>query len=138
MAHARRKPLWQGQCDRLCGIYSAINAIRHVCEPTPIRHQYLFDAAISYLAGKRRLNEVMLHGMTSKLWQQLVGHLVGLHNARELKCNLTSLAITDAADDGWIWAKIDEATNRGAVVLVEFTEVRWHFSVICHCNQGRV
>lgn len=70
------KPLQQGECDYLCGVYSIINAIRLASHPAPVDAHQLFAEAIEYLVAKDRLAEVMRHGMGTGVWRRLLRHLL--------------------------------------------------------------
>jgi len=74
-AMGRLKPAKQGLHDRLCGLYSIINAIDLVMPPEaqllPSQRKRLFDDGIAFLARKGVLERVTRSGMNERLWMAL-------------------------------------------------------------------
>ena len=79
------KPFRQGQLDTLCGLYSAINAIRLASYPkkhlTKYHARIMMEEGLDYLAKRQtRLLCALTDGMSNKLRLALTRHLVKFVN----------------------------------------------------------
>lgn len=78
-AHGYR-PLQQGDLDRLCGLYAAINAIGVVLAPVrPLRAseiEDLMERGVHHLSGKQKLVDTLINGMARKRQLSLTRTLV--------------------------------------------------------------
>lgn len=76
----RLEPYHQGSLDALCGLYSAINAIRVAAYPAKrlTRHhiKYLMGDGIDYLARAKCLTRVLKDGMSFSIRVKLTNHLI--------------------------------------------------------------
>jgi hypothetical protein len=74
------RPVIQGDCDGICGLYCIINAIRLVMAPhRQIRHEddrALFTAVVRFLARNGMLLEAVDFCVSERVWPQLAKHIV--------------------------------------------------------------
>ncbi len=74
------RPVIQGACDGLCGLYCIINAIRLVMAPHgQLSHEddrALFTAGVRFLARNGKLPEAVHSCVSERVWPQLAKHLV--------------------------------------------------------------
>ena len=61
-------PKRQGDLNRLCGIYSVINAISWLESNSGMNSQRLFNCGVRYLENRKKLGSVMLDGMSRRVW----------------------------------------------------------------------
>ena len=71
---------YQGSLDRLCGIYSILNAIRWANPNAQNSPQRLFDCGLGYLIKRKKLNSIMFEGMSRRVWLKMATHIVAEHN----------------------------------------------------------
>jgi hypothetical protein len=75
--------LAQGDFSRLCGLYSALNAIQlalWTLEPSREQLEDLFKAGVRHLLKRRQLARVMAVGMDDEVWLELSEALTGHAN----------------------------------------------------------
>lgn len=69
------QPAWQGSLDRLCGLYSIINAFELALYPvhrvTEVERGRVFDLGLKFVVSMRRLEPSDRHGMTERQWLRL-------------------------------------------------------------------
>ena len=79
-------PHQQGYFDALCGVYSIVNAIQWVCnlEKPLSKHRagQIAEYGMSYLIRKGQLNQVILDGMSNRLWRSLMRKMTEFANSR--------------------------------------------------------
>lgn len=133
------RPIQQGGVDRLCGLYSIINAI--ICvNPDAYRHrQELFDYGCRYLISRKKLNTVLLKGMKPKLWRKLTRHLLHHHERMtSVSLGLHPLTNTGKTSADQIWPLIGEHVRRGRPILTELEGRHSHYTVIVDLTPSRV
>lgn len=133
------EPYKQGQLDSLCGLYSAINAIRLAAYPQkPLTKKHakcLFQAGVSYLNRKEgRLAMIMTEGMSDKRWRKLMRHLVKVANDDfRLKIQITRFkGIPSALEDF-----VDERLARREIICISLEGRLDHFSIISGMSEKR-
>lgn len=127
------KPLQQGECDYLCGVYAVINAIRLASYPDEVDAQELFDAAIDHLIAKDRLADVMRYGMGTAVWRRLLRNLVK-HPA--LPRSLSALPVPlGSSPTGHI---LRDRLSYGAPLLLELSGHCQHITVATHITRTRL
>jgi hypothetical protein len=129
------KPLQQGECDSLCGVYAIINAIRLACYPREVDSQILFDAAIDYLIAKDRLAEVIRYGMGTAGWRRLLNHMVALP-ALPVPLKAVSVSISDSTLP--LADHLSHSLHAGAPVLLELTGHCQHITVATQITTRRL
>lgn len=136
---SKNSPVQQGGIDRLCGLYSIINAIAYV-DPYAYRmRQQLFDTGVRYLMKRNKLGPVMLGGMKPKLWIKLTKYLLRQYEqATSLRIETLKLIETGKKAEGEVWAHISRHVQRGSPVLIELEGRHAHFSVIVGLTESRV
>jgi len=73
-------PYIQGDLDNLCGLYSAVNALRLIAEGrgqrlSELNSQKLFRHGASFLEQQSKLSAAVRFGLSWRLWVKLVGDL---------------------------------------------------------------
>jgi hypothetical protein len=133
------KPLRQGELDRLCGLYSAINAVRLVIFPRPLSHaeeRKLFVVGLKRLTQHWNLNHAVSTGMSNPAMADVAATLA--KKASQLTgLNIVTVraakSLTREERDAWL----DEQLAIGNPVLAEFKAID-HFSVCCGLTAKRV
>lgn len=136
-------PLHQGELGGLCGIYSAINAIRLLAatqRPLPFSESNaLFRHGIRFLERRDKLSACARHGSGTRCWRHLTQHLFGI-SARWLgvepqlhrplrKVTRPTMAI--------VASEIEAALSRGSPVLVSLTGFYDHYTIIVGHSERR-
>ena len=133
------RPLRQGDLDFLCGLYSAINAVRLTLYPTPLMpsdEAKLFAAGLKRLSGRWDLHFAVGTGMSNAAMADVARVIAKTASARTGRTIMTVRAaksLTREERDAWL----AEQLAMGNPVLAEF-KVRAHFSVCCGFTAKRV
>ena len=133
------KPLRQGELDSLCGLYSAINAVRLTLYPRPLMpsdEAKLFAAGLRRLSGRWDLHYAVGTGISNAAMVDVARVIAKEANARTGATIVTVRAaksLTREQRDAWL----AEQLAQGNPVLAEF-KVRAHFSVCCGFTAKRV
>lgn len=139
MEQGRLTPKRQGDFDRLCGIYSIINAIRWNETHLQSQPHKLFDWGLEYLIKRKKLNSVMLDGMTRRLWLKMAVHMLAQYNrSAPSQLVLEKLLTPTTEGPSENWDRIICAVSDGLPVLVQLNGAYSHFSVICGVTRRRV
>ena len=126
------KPLRQGDLDCLCGLYSAINAVRLTLYPRPLMpsdEAKLFAAGLKRLSRRWDLHFAVGTGMSNAAMADVARVIAKKASARSGLTIVTARAaksLTREECDAWL----AEQLANGNPVLAEF-KVRNHFSVCC-------
>ncbi len=130
------KPLQQGHMSSLCGLYSAINAVRLAIQPHRLNKTQLhvmYVRGIDGLSSRRKLKTVLGHGMNEDLWFALIGELIDYANETlNLSLKPVKTLTGDAAQNrrsAIVRVKQDVRLERP--VLVCLLGALNHYSVIC-------
>jgi len=79
-------PYQQGAFDALCGVYSIVNAIQWVCKDEKPLSKYragqIAEYGLSSLIRKGLLNQVVIDGMSNRLWRSLMRKMTEFANNR--------------------------------------------------------
>lgn len=130
------EPLQQGELDKLCGVYAAINAIKVADDRTGKRvGSLLFTCAISYLVEKGQLEEAVTSGMGHKRQRLITEYLLKTYNQRhnaELGLTYFSDSLLDLEDF------IEGQLEQGFPVCVCLNGAVDHFTVLTGMNRTRV
>ena len=133
------QPVQQGSFDRLCGIYSVLNAILWIDPNSRHLRQRLFDSGLDFLISKNKLNSVMLSGMTRKVWMK-VSHRILAERNRLSHDQLELCRISHSRRDSSkaTWRDVADCTDSGWPVLAHLEGAYDHFTVISHVTPKRV
>ena len=133
------RPLQQGKHDRLCGIYSVVNAILWIDPDSRHLSQRLVDCGLAFLFAKQRLDRVMLSGMTRKLWLKLAHHILAERNRlMPSQLALQSISRAGGEDGSTNWSHVSDYTDIGLPVLANVQGAYNHFTVITDVTEKRV
>ena len=133
------RPLRQGDFDCLCGLYSAINAVRLTLYPRPLMpsdEAKLFAAGLKRLSGRWDLHYAVGTGMSNAAMADVARVIAKKARARSGLTIVTVRAaksLTREQRDAWLAKQF----AKGNPVLAEF-KVRAHFSVCCGFTAKRV
>lgn len=136
---ASHPPMQQGKFDRLCGVYSFVNAALLADPTTQHLSQRLFDSGLEFLSKKNRLQSVMKNGMSRKLWLKLGRHILAEKNRMSCK-QLEFFPLSSLTSECGIltWERVADCTNKGWPVLVHLRGAYNHFSVVSQVTAGRI
>ncbi len=133
------KPLRQGELDRLCGLYSAINGVRLTIFPRPLfcaEERKLFLAGLKRLTRHWNLHHAVGTGMSNAAMADVASTIAKRASALT-KMNIVTVravkSLTREKRDAWL----DEQLTIGNPVLAEFKTIG-HFSVCCGLTAKRV
>ena len=133
------KPLRQGELDRLCGLYSAINAIRLVIYPRPL---HPFEERKLFVAGLKQLNRYwnLHHAVGTGMSNAAMADVAATIAKRASALTGMNIVTVRAAksltpEQGGSW--LDEQLAIGNPVLAEFKTID-HFSICCGLTARRV
>ncbi len=133
------RPMLQGKYDRLCGIYSFVNAIQLADRDNHHLSQRLFDCGLEFLISNKKLRAVMLQGMTRKLWLKLGRHIINEKNRiSKNQFEFLHLSTLDLEGGYLTWQEIADCTNKGWPVLAHFEGAYNHFTVVSQVTAGRI
>jgi hypothetical protein len=131
----RRRPLRQGDLDRLCGVYAVVNALRFLCpELTGSGCGVLFRHLMAGLAEPKQKRTVLVaDGLRRRTLHGLVEH--GLSRARkDLRVDLVARLLpraertTDRFDR--LWAALAKAVGESCVAIIELGGTQRHWTVV--------
>ena len=134
IARHELEPHRQGALDKLCGLYSAINALRlglAECAPvSPYRSNQLFEMGIGYLRRKKGLHEAATSGMEFRRRAALTKYL-----AKAVSNDRAHASVERPEDAGWraidqAFDWIEESLTYGKPVLIAFMGGLDHYSVV--------
>ncbi|MGB5864415.1 MAG: hypothetical protein WBG95_08940 [Sulfitobacter sp.] len=131
-------PILQGECDRLCGLYSILNALVWADPDSYLYRQQLFDSGCRYLVSKKKLAAVFEEGMSTKLWRKLLRTVLYDHQ-RLMGYGLeqtTLFSELDIEGDGWV--RVQKFCASGVPVLLRLKGAYDHFSVVTRVTKGRI
>ena len=127
----RLEPYHQGALDYLCGLYSAINAIRLTAYPTKrltkYYTQYLMEDGIEYLDRGKHLSIVLKEGMSFSLRIKLTDHLIKRMNQRWGLIIRKSHPNLNAD----LFEFIEREVDKGHPVCIHVDGLHDHYTVIC-------
>ena len=133
------KPLRQGELDRLCGLYSAINAVRLTIFPRPLyssEERKLFLADLQRLTRYWNLHHAVSSGMSNAALTD-VASVIAKKASALTRVNIMTVraakSLTREQRDAWL----DEQLAVGNPVLAEFKVID-HFSICCGLTAKRV
>lgn len=125
------QPVLQGGIDRLCGMYSIMNAILLVDPDSRPQLQRHFDVGLEYLISRKKLDGVMLHGMSTKLWVKLALRVLAEHNRlSEEQLELHKVYPNGREGKLITWCNAIECTANEWPVLAHIEGAYDHFTVI--------
>ena len=123
-------PYRQGHFDALCGVYSIVNAIQWVCnlEKPLSKHRagQIAEYGISYLIRKGQLNQVILDGMSNRLWRNLMRKMTEFANSR----NGYQIVISEVDQRIPLEGNLTEFLTGSSVLLIHLKGAFNHYTVI--------
>lgn len=129
----------QGGFDRLCGLYSVVNAILWIDPLGRQLNQQFFDCGLDYLTSKKKLDTAMLSGMTRKVWLKLARRILAERNRlTHDQLELYRISHSDMESSQETWRNVSNCTDNGWPVLAHLEGAYDHFTVICHITPKRV
>lgn len=116
-----------------------MNAILLVAPDSRSQCQRYFDAGLECLISRKKLDGVMLHGMSTKLWGKLARRILIEHN----RLSEEHLELYKVYPKGWegkltAWRSAIDCTENGWPVLANIEGAYDHFTVIRRITSKRV
>lgn len=128
-------PYWQGSLDRMCGIYSVINAALLAAQPhqplTSNQTQRMHDSGVRFLAGQEHLRGVSLYGLGERRWCALRNHMLDtLRSAGGPRLETLMLSVARTMSGPAMVTLIAEQIDLGRPVLLALWGEYDHFTVV--------
>ena len=128
-----RRAYRQGDLDRLCGVYSIVNALRYVLHLRDEQCQKLFGKLIKALERDcDHLHQPLLHGMYfAQLKRLTVFAIQGRIQGRNLKFETRTLRLKRHQRTlPHLWSALDHELGPACVALVGITGATDHWCVV--------
>ncbi len=129
-----REPYRQGDLDGLCGVYSAINAVRALCpEIDGDDASWLFDHLVRYLANNgNAASGAVANGIgcgdEARVLMKAVRYLADEHDI-DLRLSRLPKALRRAADIDRLWQALGEAVSSTCVAVLGLAGRHEHWTV---------
>jgi hypothetical protein len=128
-----RRPLRQGDLDGLCGVYSVVNAVRHLLQLNREQSQELFERLVKALVqDSRRPHKLLVEGILFKRLKQLAAAARRCRLAdRDLSFQVRVLRLRrDEQSLSDLWAALGQVVGPACVAIIRITGADNHWCVI--------
>ena len=138
-----RTPYRQGDLDGLCGVYSAVNAVRALCPEIDTDDTgWLFDHLIQQLpkAGANVTLAVangIVSGELAHLIDKAVRYMANEHDI-DLSVSRLPKALRRTADIDGLWAALADAVSPTCVAVIGLSGRYWHWTVAVEVTPGQL
>jgi hypothetical protein len=128
-----RRPLRQGDLDGLCGIYSVVNALRHLLQLNKEQSQELVERLVKALVqDSRRPHKLLVEGILFKRLKQLAASASRCRLAdRDLSFQVRTLRLRrEERTIARLWATLDREVGPACVAIIGITGADDHWCVV--------
>ncbi len=138
-----RKPYRQGDLDGLCGVYSAVNAIKALCPEIDTDDAgWLFDHLIQQLpkAGANVTSAVangIVSGELAHLIDKAVRYMANEHDI-DLSVSRLPKALRRTAGIDGLWGALADAVSPTCVAVIGLSGRYWHWTVAVEVTPGQL
>ena len=136
------EPYRQGELDQLCGLLSAVNAIRlavHSRAPlSKAGSRDLFECGVEFLRRKDGAAEALVSGMGTRRWHGIVRRLARQASSATLTVELEQPAFDAKPTIDEIFTWIEASIEAGKPVLIHLAGGLDHFSIVAGVTPTRL
>src|SRR5688500_2123665 len=129
----RRRVLRQGDLDGLCGIYSVVNALRHLLQLNKEQSQELFERLVKALVqDSRRPHKLLIEGIFFRRLKQLAAAARRFRLAdRDLSFQVRTLRLRrEERTIARLWATLGQEVGPACVAIIRITGADNHWCVV--------
>jgi hypothetical protein len=129
----RKRAYRQGDLDGLCGVYAAVNALRHILHLRDEQCRRLFEKLIKALEQDcPRVHERLLWGMGIRQLRRLVAVAGGCRlKGQSLSFDVRPLRLNgEQRTLPYLWAALNEEVGSNCVAIVGLSGVDDHWCVV--------